>query len=235
MKTHRNPASFPPGRAAAFFLFALALASCARRVPVLIPPATGVEAVAGFGSASIEGEEVALKGKFAFTFRTPGLGRIEAFDPFGRMIYYMVFGSGRAYLVLPSKKAYAEEAPETLMNRYLGFPLLPDEVILLLGGQWNGGEADGGPGGAWALERDGPGRVVRGEKKGFRFKVPEFFPGGGVPRVVLFSRAGASGRVKILSLSFNPPPRPEAFETSFLKSFSRKSWEEIQEIARDEG
>jgi hypothetical protein len=210
----------------------LVLTSCAKRVPVLVPPAAGVEAVAGYGSASVEGGEMALKGKFAFNFRAPGLGRVEAFDPFGRMAYYIIFAADQAYLVLPSKKVYAKEAPQTLMSRFLGLSLLPDEVILLVGGQWKDGEAAGGPGGAWALERDGQGRVARGEKNGFRFEVTEFFPGAGVPRVFRFSRTEASGRVKILSLVFNPPLRPEAFETPFLKTFALKSLEEILEIAR---
>jgi len=206
--------------------------SCAKRAPVLVPPAAAIEAVAGFGSASVEGEEMALKGKFAFNFRLPDLGRIEAFEPFGRMIYYIVIGGGHAYLVLPSKKSYAEELPETLMSRLLGLSLSPEEVIDLVGGQWPGGETGGVPGGAWALERDGLGRVVHGEKSGFRFEAEEFFPGDGIPRVVGFSRTGASGRVKILSLVFNPPLRPEAFGTPFLGSFSRKSLEEILEMAR---
>jgi hypothetical protein len=206
--------------------------SCAKRPPVLVPPAAAIEAVAGFGSASVEGEEMALKGKFAFNFRLPDLGRVEAFDPFGRMTYYIVIGSGRAYLVLPSKRAFAEEPPETLMGRLLGLSLSPEEVIDLVGGQWTGGEAGGGPPGAWTLERDGLGRVVHGEKNSFRFEAEEFFPGDGVPRVVRFSRDAASGRMKILSLVFNPPPRPEAFETPFLRAYIRKSLEEILEMVR---
>jgi hypothetical protein len=231
LKTHKTSA-LPPVRRAAAVLAALGMISCAKRAPVLVPPAAAIEAVAGFGSASVEGEKMALKGKFAFNFRLPNLGRVEAFDPLGRMVYYVVIGGGHAYLVLPSKKAYAEEPPETLMSRLLGLSLSPEEVINLVGGQWSGGETGGGPGGAWALERDGLGRVVRGEKSGFRFEDTEFFPGDGVPKVVRFSQAGAMGRVKILSLVFNPPLRPEAFGTPFLGSFSRKSLEEILEMAR---
>jgi hypothetical protein len=233
----RQKVGFPAlVRAAGVLLIALVLASCAKRPPALIPPATGVEAVAGFGSASFRGEEMEVKGRFAFLFRKPGWGRVEAFDPLGRTIYYMIFAGDDAYLVVPQKKVYAQDRPDAMVGRFLGFSLRPDEILEILGGEWTGGGAQGesGPGSLWTLARDGSGRVVRGEKNGLVFEVPEFFPGAGVPRTILFSRPGTSGRMRVLSLRFNPPPRPEAFETSFLKTFARRSWEEIQEIARDE-
>jgi hypothetical protein len=201
-----------------------------------VPPRAGTEAVEGYGSASVQGAAAAAKGKFAFLFRRPDLGRVEAFDPFGRTVYYMIFGGGRAYFVVPSKRAYAEEAPETLMSRFMGFSLRPDEVIALLSGQWTAGDERGGAdaGSAWILGKDASGRVVRGEKDGLSFEVSEFFPGDGVPRSVLFSRPGTSGRVKVLSARFNPAARPEAFGNDFLKTFARKSWEDIQEMAGDD-
>ena len=198
-----------------------------------MPPASGVEAVAGFGSASIRGEAADVKGKFAFLFRKPGLGRVEAFDPLGRTIYYMVFAGDTAYLVVPQKKVYAEDRPETMVARFLGFPLSPGEILELLAGQWTKSGGEEGQGNAWTLRRDADGRVIRGERDGLVFEVGEFFPGAGVPRVILFSRPGTAGRMKVLSLDFNPAPRPEAFETSFLKAFARKSWEDIQEIRND--
>jgi len=224
-------------RASGPLLIALVLVSCAKRLPVLIPPATGIEAIAGFGSVSVRGEETEVKGKFAFLFRKPGWGRVEAFDPLGRTIYYMIFAGDDAYLVVPQKKVYAQDRPEAMVGRFLGFSLRPDEILALLGGQWAGERIRGetGTGGLWTLARDGNGRVVRGERDGLAFEVSEFFPGAGVPRTILFSRPRTSGRMNVLSLRFNPPPRPEAFETSFLKTFSQRSWEEIQEIARDEG
>ncbi|MGZ4886126.1 MAG: lipoprotein insertase outer membrane protein LolB [Candidatus Aminicenantales bacterium] len=235
MKKHRDSASFAPGRAAGLLLLAGIMASCAGRPPVLVPPRAGVEAVEGYGSASVQGGETAVKGKFAFLFRRPDLGRVEAFDPLGRTIYYMIFRGDEAYFVVPSKKAYAEEKPETLMARLLGFSLRPDEIIPLLSGQWTAGEEQrgGDPAGGWTLSRDAEGRVVRGRGHDLSFEVKEFFPGAGVPRTVLFSRPGTSGRVKVLSARFNPAPRPEAFESSFLKTFTRKSWEDIQEMAGD--
>ena len=196
-----------------------------------MPPAAGVEAVAGFASASVRGEAADIKGKFGFVFRKPGLGRVEALDPLGRTAYEMIFTAGTGYLVVPRRKVYAEERPEAMVERFLGFSLGPDEVLELLSGQWSGREGEGAE--AWKLERDGQGRVVRGERDGVAFAVNEFFPGGGVPRTVVFSRPGTSGRVKVLSLEFNPETWPAAFETSFLKTFARKSLEEIQEIRDD--
>jgi outer membrane biogenesis lipoprotein LolB len=216
----------------ALFL-ALLLASCAGRPPLLVPPAAGVDAVAGYASASIEGEEMALKGKFAFLFRRPGAGRVDVSNPFGTTLYFLLFKQDAAYLVIPSKRAYAEESPETLMGRFLGFSLRPDEIIRLLSGDW-GARGDEGGETLWSLERDGSGRVVRGERNGFRFEVHEFFSGAGVPRNVLFSNSGTAGRIRILAMRFNPAPRPESFGVEFLKTFHRWSWDEIQGLLKDE-
>jgi outer membrane biogenesis lipoprotein LolB len=207
------------------------LSSCARRPPVLVPPASGVEAVAGFAAASVRGEAADIKGKFAFLFRRPGLGRVEVLDPLGRAVYNMIFTGETAYLVVPRRKVYAEDRPEAMVERFLGFALGPGEILGLLSGQWLGQESDAPN--AWTLRRDGQGRVIRGERDGLIFEVGEFFPGAGVPRTVVFSRPGTSGRVKVLSLEFNPAARPEAFETPFLKTFARKSVEDIQEIRDD--
>jgi len=207
------------------------MTSCARRLPVLTPPSSGVEAVAGFAAASVRGEAADIKGKFAFLFRRPALGRVEAFDPLGRTAYYMIFDGDTGYLVVPQKKVYAEDRPTAMVARFLGFALGPVEVLELLSGQWQGGDA--GPPGAWALRRDAEGRVIRGEREGLVFDVREFFPGGGVPRTIVFSQPGTAGRVSVLSLEFNPSPRPQAFGTDFLRTFVRKPIEDLQEIRDD--
>src|SRR5512137_3152924 len=93
-------------------LIAGGLAACVRRPPVLVPPTGSVEAVEGFGSASIAGGDAAIKGKFGFVFRRPGLGRVEALDPIGRTAFLLVFREGRAWFILPGKKAYAEDAAD---------------------------------------------------------------------------------------------------------------------------
>jgi outer membrane biogenesis lipoprotein LolB len=203
-----------------------ALAACAGRIPVLVPPSGGVAGVEGFGSASMRGEDVAVKGKFAFLFRGPGLGRVEAVDPIGRTAFLVIFREDRAYFVVPGKKAYAEDGPEAMMKRFLGISLPPDEVLRLLSGTW----ADAGAGGGWHVEQDERGRVSRGGRDGFAFTVREFFPGAGVPRDIGLSGPGTSGRLKILKLGFNPPLREAAFDVSFLRGYALKTWAEILEL-----
>ena len=221
-------------RAAAAFLFIAMADSCARPSPVLSPPPPGVDAVEGYGTASVSGGAV-VKGKFSFLFRQPGLGRVEALDPFGRTLYTMLFLGDKAYLVLASKKAYAEDRPEAVMNRFLGFSLTPDDIVRLLCGQWPPAASEPAePGNGWILERDSGGRVVRGGRNGLSFTVAEFFRPAGVPQTVLFTRGDTAGRMKILSLRFNPAARPDAFDASFLRGFARKSWEEIEEIMSHE-
>jgi len=212
---------------------ALTLAACAGRHPVLDPP-PGVAAVEGHGSAAIRGEDTALKGKFSFVFRRPGRGRVDVSGPFGTTAYFLLFDGDAARLALPSKKAYADVPSGTLMGRFLGFELKPDEVLCLLSGQWPGGgpEAGGGPG--WVFTRDGRGRVVRGERNGFIFEVTDFFPGTGVPRSFRFSRSGSSGRIEILSVGFNPADRPEVFSTAFIERYTCRTWEEMLDILRNE-
>ncbi|MCJ7488104.1 MAG: hypothetical protein MUQ25_18330 [Candidatus Aminicenantes bacterium] len=204
----------------------VALAACAGRIPVLVPPSGGVEAVEGFGSASVQGEDAAVKGKFAFLFRRPGFGRVEAVDPIGRTAFLMIFRVDRAYFVVPGKKAYAEEAPEAMMKRFLGISLPPDEVLRLLSGTWT----DSGAGSGWNVEQDELGRVWSGGRNGFAFQVREFFSGGGVPRDIGLSGPATTGRIKVLKLGFNPPSREAAFDVTFLRGYVLKTWPEILEI-----
>lgn len=174
----------------------------------------------------MRGEDAAVKGKFAFLFRRPGLGRVEAVDPIGRTAFLMIFREDRAYFVVPRKKVYAEEVPEVLMKRFLGISLLPDEALRLLSGTW----ADAGAGSGWNVEQDERGRVARGRRDGFAFTVLGFFPGAGIPRDIGLSGPGTSGRMKVLKLGFNPPPREAAFDVSFLRGYVLKTWEEILEL-----
>lgn len=199
--------------------------SCAGRPPRLVPPLGGVEAVEGYGSASLRGTEAAVKGKFAFLLRRPGLGRVEAFDPIGRTAFLVFFREDRAYFVLPGKKVYAEERPETMLERFLGISFLPDELLRLLSGTLADEDAGG-----WQVERDEAGRISRGAKDDCSFAVREFFPGAGVPRVMELAGPGASGRMKVLSLGFNPPAREGAFDLPPLRAYARKTWDEIVEL-----
>jgi hypothetical protein len=195
---------------------------------VLVPPECPIEAVEGYASASVEGNGVAVKGRFAFLFRRPGFGRIEAVDPIGRTAFLLFFQGGRAAFVLPGKKVYAEDEDEIMMERFLGIRLLPDETILLLSGIWEGEAA--GSEGRWMVEDDERGRAVRGRCGDFGFDVREFFPGAAVPREIGIAGTGVAGRVKILKLAFNPPPRNDAFDVSFLRAYALKPWDGILEL-----
>lgn len=212
-------------RAWAPFL-ALFLAGCAGRIPVLIPPPGGVEAVEGFASASISGAEASVKGRFAFLFRRPGWGRVEAVDPLGRTVFLVHFREGRAWFVIPSKKAYAEADAETMMDRIIGVVIRPDEVLSLLSGVW----PEPGPAGGWTVDRDERGRVATGGRDDFGFTVRSFFRGGAAPREIVLSGPGTTGRLKVLKLAFDPEAREAAFETGFLGRYAAKSWEEILEL-----
>jgi hypothetical protein len=227
-----RPAARGPVPFVASFLTALALTACAARPPRLVPPAGGVEAVEGFGSASIAGAEASVKGKFGFVFRKAGFGRVEAVDPIGRTAFLIIFREGRAWFVLPGRKAYAEDAAGLMMERFLGVALEPDEAALLLSGTWKAG-ASPGPGrgeDAWVLDRDAEGRVVRGAHGELSFAVKSFFPGDGVPREIALLGVGASGRVKVLRIAFDPAPRDAAFDVAFLTRYAKKTWDELLEL-----
>ena len=225
MASDRAPARSRPLAAGALLLAAW-LASCSGRPPVLVPPPGGVDAVEGYASASVSGAEASVKGRFAFHFRRPGLGRVEAFDPLGRTLFLVYFRDGRAWFVLPSRKVYSEADADVMMDRFLGIAVRPDETVSLLSGLWPsiGEEAD------WSVERDAQGRVVRGERSGFSFTVRSFFRGDGAPRELALAGAGTSGRLKVLRLAFNPAGRDEAFDVAFLGRYAARTWEEILEL-----
>lgn len=207
-------------------LLAVSLASCSVRPPVLVPPPSGVDAVEGYASASISGAEASVKGRFAFLFRRPGLGRVEAFDPLGRTVFLVYFRDGRAWFVLPGEKVYSEADADVTMDRFLGISVRPDETISLLSGIWPEAAAEGG----WSVEKDAQERVKRGERNGFSFTVRSFFRGGGAPRELALAGDGTSGRLKVLRLAFNPVRREEAFDVAFLGRYVARTWEEILEL-----
>lgn len=210
-------------------LIASAVTACAPRPPRLVPPAGGVQAVEGYGSAAIAGAEASIKGKFGFVFRRPGLGRVEAFDPIGRTVFLIYFRDGRAWFVLPGRKVYAEDGAAEMMERFLGVALDPDDAVNLLSGAWPAvGET--AQAGGWSVERDAAGRPGRGVRGGYAFTVRSYFPGDAVPREIGLEGPDASGRIKMLKLNFNPAPRDGIFDTGFLRAFAPKSWAELREL-----
>lgn len=207
-----------------------AVPACAPRPPRLVPPAGGVAAVEGVGAASVAGAEASVKGRFAFSFRRPDRGRIEAFDPLGRTVFLIVFRDGRGWFVLPNRKVYAEDDAGTMMGRVLGVALEPGDAVLLLSGVWPSDAAAAAGGDAWIPERDAEGRLASGRRGGYAFAVEAFFPGDGVPREIGLAGPGTTGKIKVSKLAFDPPERPEAFDTAFLRGYAAKTWEEILEL-----
>jgi len=216
----------------AFFVL-VALQACVSGPPVLSPPPTRIDALDGYGSLSLRRESGSVKTRFSFRFILPDTGRIEALDVFGRMLAVLIFKEGDSWLALPSRHAYWTGPEEELMEKFLGFGLKAGELARLLCGRWTEPGAPDGAGG-WKLERDVRGYVLGGERDGFRFEVGEFFGGASVPRTVAFSRAGRSGRVRVLKIQFNRPPRGDLFGPSVLKGLEPKTWPEIEALLQDE-
>ena len=215
-----------------FLAFLLSFASCAPRPPTLVPPVE-VRSVEGYGSAAVQGLEAAVRGRFAFRFGSDGRGRVEAFDPLGRTVYFIDFEATQAWFVLPAKKVYWENEPGEMMSRFLGFVLKPEEVVRLLGGRWE--VAADGESAPWTVQKDVHGRVVSGERVTLRFEVREFFPGGSVPRIIVISDLAAVARIKVLDLRFNAAGPASAPERIFLKTYSQVTWTEIARfLNRDE-
>jgi hypothetical protein len=224
--------SFLAGPAAAIILF---LATCVSGPPLLSPPPARVETLDGFGSLSIHGSGGSLRGRFSFLLSLPDKGRIEVLDPLGRSRAVLIFRERRAYMLLPSRKAFWTGPEEELMENFLGLGLSARDLAGLLGGQWlAAGAPEGDEGGGWTFERDRDGRAAAGAKGAFRFKVEEFFGKTSVPRSVGIFRAGEPGRLRVLQIRFNRPPRGDAFGLSPLSGLSRRTWAEMEELLRDE-
>ena len=215
------------------FFVLLALGACISGPPRLSPPPARIDALDGYGSLSLRREGGSVKTRFSFCFILPNTGRIEALDVFGRTLAVLIFKEGESWLALRSRHAYWKGSEEELMEKFLGFGLKAGDLARILCGRWAGpGESEGA--GGWKLDRDVRGYVLGGERDGFRFEVGEFFGGASVPRTVAFSRAGRSGRVRVLKIQFNRPPRVDLFGPSVLKGLEPKTWQEIEALLQDE-
>ena len=187
----------------------------------------------GYGSLSLRRENGSVKTRFSFRFILPDTGRIEALDVFGRMLAVLIFKEGDSWLLLPSRHAYWTGPEEELMEKFLGFGLKAGELARLLCGRWTEpGVPDGA--GEWKLDRDTRGFILGGEREGFRFDVGDFFGGASVPRTIAFSRAGSSGKIRVLKIQFNRPPRGDLFGASILQGLEPKTWPEIEALIQNE-
>lgn len=211
------------------FLAAASLLSCFPKRPAVAPLPPVVHAMEGYASFRLTREGKAAKSRLSFVFVLPDRGRVEVIDPLGRTASVLFFDGAQAYLVLPRRRAYWKADRDEAMTRLLGFALSPEEVTLILTGR-------AGRLGDWVLERDGRGRVVRGGRADLRFEVRLFFEPDPLPRLLVLSRNGTSGSLRILQLSFNPPLRANPFRHFFLEDEAYKpaTWEEVEKWLGEE-
>jgi hypothetical protein len=208
---------------------------CASGPPRLAPVPEKIVSLDGYGSISVQGGDITAKSRFAFIFRPPDLGRVEALDMFGRTQAILVFREGKAVMILPSKGAYWAGPEEDLMDKFIGFGLSAGELSALISGRWDGRRVPAEAAGAgWSIETDRSGRAASGARGGFRFVTTEFFRDAPVPRTIAFNGPRGSGRLRVLKISFNSPARGDPFGLAVLSGLREKSWPEIEADLRDE-
>lgn len=205
------------------FLAAASLLSCIPKRPSVAPLPHVVQAMEGYASFRLSREGKAARSRLSFVFVLPDRGRVEIIDPLGRTASVLFLDGGQAYLVLPRRRAYWKAERDEVMTRLLGFALSPEEVTLILTGRIDRLED-------WVLEKDGRGRIIRGGRAGLRFEVRLFFEPGPLPQLLVLSRNGTSGSLRVLRLSFNPPLRADPFRLFFLEDEAYKpaTWEEVE-------
>ncbi len=220
--------------------FVLLLLICCRPTGILLQPVpSNIERLEGHASLRISGEQGSARSKFAFLFQLPHQGRIEVSDfLLGRTLYQIIVDRERAVFLVPKKKVYWEGEEEEIIDYFLGFRLSLDEMINLINGKWEEKAQEMGREKNkenWDLKRDERGRVLAGTRGKLHFEVKEFLSGSHIPRILIFQHPLNTGRLKILRVDFNrPAKKKQAFSLSFLTSYKRVSWEEIEKILANE-
>ncbi len=202
---------------------------CFRVRPLIGPVPPTVESLEGYASWRLTRDGSSSKSRFSFLLVLPDRGLIEISDPLNRTVARLVLEGATAYLVLPGKQVYWEAGRSEVMTRLLGFDINPEELSALLSGREAGLSG-------WRLEADEQGRVVGGRRDGLAFSVREFIESGRLPRTVSFSNGTDQGRLRIIQLRFNQPPREGALQPSFLddKRYRSVGWSEIEKRLKNE-
>lgn len=217
-----------PGRrlvpAAALLAAAVLLSACRTFRPVVRPPEV-MENIEGYASLRLTREGETSRAKFAFSVALPNRARLEVFDALGRSVSIFIVRGDEAYLVLPSEKAYWQAGRDEVIEKFLGFPVQPAEMLGLLSGRWTAAASAG-----WAFVRDDKGRMISGTRGGLEIRILEYVPGSFVPRRWSFRHAGTSGVVGLLEAAFDRPPLDISLE--FRRTFASKTWPEIERLLR---
>ncbi len=179
----------------------------------------------GYASLRLTRDGATSRAKFAFAVVLPDRARLEVFDALGRSVSLFLVRGDEAYLVLPSEKAYWRGGRDEVIEKFLGFPVRPAEIMGLLAGRWTE-EASSG----WAFVRDARGRTVSATRGALEVRILEVFPGSDLPRRWSFRQAGTSGTVGLLEAAFNRTP-PD-FSLDFRRTFTAKTWPEIERLLR---
>jgi hypothetical protein len=214
---------------------AVALAACVG-VPRLAPIPEHPASIQGDGSLSLSGPAAKGRSRFAFVLLPPARARVDVFDPFGRLVYFLLVAEDEALLAVPSRKAFARAGRDQVFARFLGFGLSPSEMTSLLTGRWTPASEDPeAPSGAgWVLKRDARGRVAVAERDGLRLEVREFFPDSAAPRSVAFEHPDSRGRIKVRRLAFDRSGPGAVDEAVLLKGYRERSWPEMEALLGDE-
>jgi hypothetical protein len=214
--------------------FILLGAGCSRRRAFVAPVPAALNEIEGYASLKLAQNGVTSKSKFSFILEPSRRARVEIQDLLGRTVAVIFIEDRDGYFVVVSDKAYWKAAADEIVVKFLGVPLNLPEIAGFLCGRWSGkGEGDSALAG-WVLNRDGDGRWASGRRDDLAFKVREFFPNSPVPRRVDFQTLSCQGSLNLLSMGFNKPLAESVFALDFLKSFTSKSWAEIEKALRDE-
>jgi len=203
---------------------ALSATACRSLRPSLRPPEE-IREVEGYASLRLSRAGESSRSKFAFAVLLPNRARLEVFDALGRSVSIFLIRGEEAYLVLPSERAYWRADRDEVIEKFLGFPVVPAEIAGLISGRWSDTAAAG-----WTLVRDGNGRVVSGTRGDLSFRVLEFLSGSGLPRRWEFRSAGTEGVIGLLDAAFDRPS-PD-FSVDFLRPFASRTWPEIEKLLR---
>ncbi len=208
----------------------LVLAAACRPAAVKLGPETQLRSVEGYASLKFKSETAAGRSKVSFSVLLPDRARVDVFDALGRVVVILVFRPSESFFALVPERAYWRGEPGEALGKFFAFNLSLADLVELLAGRWGEGPGTEGGTAAWAITRDGRGRVVAAERRHVAFEVRDFFAGTSEPHLITFLSDRNSGSLKVFEARFNVPIKESAFELGFLEGFVLKTWPEMEEL-----